>query len=195
MKERPILFQGPMVRAILDWRKTQTRREIKPQPEGPACVRALQYHAATGNLLLGGNCPYGTVGDRLWVRETWMTYEREDGLDGVLFRADAGFRQIENTPQAAAKWVAARHGVAGKWRPSIFMPRWASRITLEITSVRVERLQEISNEDCFAEGMWEETNPEVKCNRLWYSSLWETINGPGSWDKNPWVWVIEFLRL
>jgi hypothetical protein len=151
MKERPILFSAPMVRAILDGRKTQTRRVIKEK-----LMRGEGAHV--------NNCQYGKPGDRLWVRETFCYH---DYLARYLYKAD---------------------GVTGvKWKPSIFMPRIASRIMLEITGIRVERLQDISEEDAIAEG-WPKSSD-------WYRSLWESINGQGSWVLNPWVWVIEFMVL
>lgn len=180
MKERPIIFNAEMVRAIINGRKTQTRRVVKFD----WCRSADELlHQASFDPAY--KCPYGKVGDRLWVRETWDFQALRDGVFNiqdfirwggkVAYKADGG-RVVE------------------KWIPSIHMPRWASRITLEITSVRVERLQDISNDDCWAEGMSDATNPELKPNRRWFSELWESINGPGSWHSNPFVWVIEFRK-
>lgn len=174
MKERPILFSGPMVRAILDGQKTQTRRIVKLPVKDPVTGGEVAGCELNGFLRNGEHgCPYGQPGDRLWVRETWTK-----NLSGVIwYRADG-------------------HPIAGGfWKPSIHMPRWASRITLEIVSVRVERLRDISNEDCWKEGMSDATNPEVKANRKWFSELRESINGPFSWDVNPWVWVVEFKEV
>lgn len=183
MKERPILFSGPMVRAIREGRKTQTRRVIKPQPECLQDVQAIQYHLATGEpLIVGRGCPYGQPGDRLWVRETWQHCEHCGGVD---YAADV------NRPRNCRHCDAT----LGNWKPSIHMFREDARITLEIVGVRVERLQDISNEDCWNEGMSDATNPELKANRKWFSELWESINGPGSWDLNPWMWVIEFKEV
>jgi hypothetical protein len=178
MKERPILFSAPMVHAILAGQKTQTRR-----------VR----------FVFG--CPYGQPGDRLWVRESWA---RDDEDGQVMYRADIG-RDV-----CADAWEQGRiEGVPRyKWKPSIHMPRWASRILLEVTSVRVERLQDISESDALAEGVTPKWEPGCS-GRLMdafggfsfrpaasaYAELWEQINGPGSWDTNPWVWVIEFKRV
>ena len=122
--------------------------------------------------------PYGEFRDRLWVKETWRVcggkeYEYQKHQPSVVYRADVGEFDIE------------------EWRPSIFMPRWASRITLEITQVRVERLQDITEEDAYNEGvstLWEN-------NVYAFRNLWNSINGPGSWDLNPWVWVIQFKRV
>lgn len=192
MKERPILFSGPMVRAILDGSKTQTRRVAK-HPLAQAAVRINSYKGqsefdcilpdGTGGII---QCPYGNPGDRLWVRETWA-HER-DGTGcpddtGVLYRAtDPGWDD---------------EGTGLRWRPSIYMPRWASRITLEITAVRVERLQSISEADARAEGVTPNAFEQTSDNwgGVLYRRLWEQINGPGSWHANPWVWAITFQRL
>lgn len=212
MKERPILFSGPMVRAILEGRKTQTRRVVKPQPEfvwgsgnnGEAHVR---YPGGT-QPDPWIKCPYGQVGDRLWVRETWGTFERygipvDRDLDKLAYRADGG----AFVPDMG-------------WKPSIHMPRWASRLTLEIVSVRVERLQDISVGDALAEGIrcpdcgYTARDSGIHldhaiCINKWlqaskaedvgwhpaieeFSELWDSINGEGSWNANPWVWVVEF---
>jgi hypothetical protein len=186
VKERPILFSGPMVRAILDGSKTQTRRMVKDaQPAGIG--RCHWSNTGWAHLRLSGgcscqpvHCPHGTPGDRLWVRETWA-HER-DGTGcpddtGVLYRAtDPGWDD---------------EGTGLRWRPSIFMPRIASRILLEITDVRVQRLQEISDEDARAEGY----DRSHAFPREWFALLWERIHGPGSWHANPWVWAITFRRL
>jgi hypothetical protein len=199
-KERPILFSGPMVRAILAGRKTQTRRIIKNQ-------EWYNLKGEYGDRLRSvDRCPYGTAGERLWVRETW-TPDHSPFYPHfpVAYRADAGFDYERNergetySPEQKA-WFPYR------WRPSIHMPRWASRITLEITGVRVERLQDISEADAMAEGA---ERPELSPAELHgmpvhpmtgsyadgFRDLWQSINGPGSWDKNPWVWVVEFRKL
>jgi hypothetical protein len=194
MKERPILFSGPMVRAILAGTKTQTRRVVKPRFLWPIRTRTgltADEHQADIEAIVSF-CPYGVPGDRLWVRETFCVFP-EDAPDGmgqnVYYRADP--HNLSDT----ALQTMQRNGV--KWRPSIFMPRSASRILLEITDVRVERLQAISGPDCWAEGIeaagWdcERYGSVVEC----YRDLWEKINGAGSWDANPWVWVVLFRRL
>ncbi len=152
-------------------------------------------------------CPYGAPGDRLWVKEAWRPVEREsDGLDGVLFRADDAFVGIENTVEAADLWGAAyNNGKYGtKWRSPLFLPRWASRISLEITGVRVERLQDISKDDAIAEGCshWECGHPDCMSEghygpRGAFVGLWNTVNAKRgfAWESNPWVWVIEFKRV
>lgn len=210
MKERPILFNAPMVRAIIDGSKTQTRRIMKPQPtlEGTWVQAAIRGGTASYGSEQGfreshpGWCPHGWEGDRLWVRETHAivprtAYAHSDGVDQVL-------RYDDNHDAAIfrADWTLSRGGI--KWRPSIHMPRWASRIQLEITGIRVERLQDISQEDAIAEGA-PRSHPSIDkvsrefgyedFSRSWYGQLWESINGAGSWDANPWVWVIEFRRI
>lgn len=188
-RERPILFNAPMVRATLDDRKTLTRRVVK-QKHLPWLANIL------GNFLDGKwnqrPLPYGQPGDRLWVRETWA----RDSEDGALcYRADIGTGTVADDWQRNIDDGA--HGY--RWRPSIHMPRWASRITLEVVSVRVERLQDISEADAIAEGTQEPSLVPITGARLSeravYAALWESINGPGSWDANPWVWVVEFKRV
>lgn len=193
MKERPILFSGEMVRAILDGRKTMTRRVVKPQPEQDT---DCPYHIGTGIERKARTCPYGKLGDRLWVRETWRG--KEWGYDRpreVIYRAsdDCYGNPRETTTHPDVKWT-----------PSIYMPRWASRITLEITNVRIERLQDISEEDADFEGIsssfgnWKNyTDQSVVCqtSKASFRTLWESINGPVSWGINPWVWVVEFKRV
>lgn len=190
MKERPILFNGEMVRAILDGRKTHTRRALSPQPDTvqQGLIGPLN---GSGNLLV---CKHGQPGDRLWVRETWARYNIDQNSHDMAYRA--------TTP---SDWPPE-----GLWRPSIHMPRWASRITLEITGVRIERLQDITEGDAKQEGVepisFEKFSAEDRAlldyplmesgdsYRNGFAFLWESINGPGSWAKNPWVWVIEFKR-
>jgi len=203
-KERPILFSAPMVRALLDGSKTQTRRALKvrcqeigerddgsrwPWSEHPDNA-GDHWHA----------CPYGQPGDRLWVRETFSDIYGAGG-DEVRRKQEVMYRANGETDP---------YVIGGRWTPSIHMPRWASRILLEIVSVRVERLQEISADDCRAEGV---ESHEVRQFMLYgaspaeraaiyrdaavgpYRGLWERINGGGSWDVNPWVWVVEFKRV
>ena len=221
MKERPILFSAPMVRAILDGRKTVTRRIVKPVGNDDAFVLLdhgkgfWPYRSDDGesSITADGNetphsCPYGRSGDRLWVREAFHGYHWDKPR--AVYRAD-GERQRVRTQIESYE--------VGHWTPSIHMPRWASRITLEIVSVRVERLQNISEEDAIAEGVYCENvivssyyangHHEVgECRYFFhggpdegfesavdaYTALWDSINGEGSWEKNPWVWVIEFKR-
>lgn len=162
MKERPILFQGEMVRAILEGRKTMTRRVIKlaefkecndvPGSDWYFRSKSGIWSDVSTAQLIAKYCPFGQVGDRLWVRETWKCEELNTGLDGVRYQADNAFVSIQNSIEASDLWGEAyREG--NQWRPSIFMPRWASRINLEITKVRVERVQDISEADAKAEGV------------------------------------------
>lgn len=207
MKERPILFSAPMVRALLDGSKTQTRRVVKPQPSNgwkfeapPVFGRITSPHPKQGRFGVfirhgvGTDfpqvdlipCPYGQPGDRLWVRETWAY-----GIHALS----------SNDHEAEGPWVYAAdnpkaHGrLCDRWRPSIHMFRPASRITLEITSVRVERLKDISRGDAMAEGCPFPNMAKGDDPRQWYTALWEQINGEGSWKANPWVWVVEFKKV
>jgi len=228
VREKPILFSAPMVRAILSGSKSQTRRIVKPQPimrDGGDCVveYGKQRHSGPAEYLLGHvlprfGCPYGQPGDRLWVRETFITGCEMD--ENGYFKTDDAGNHIDkiwyraSTPDLV--WYDGDDGSPGnpRWKPSIFMPRSASRLTLEITAVRVDRLQEISEADAQAEGI-ERVGGEYSCSP-WrnyrigqpgemschcsskarsYMTLWESINGPGSWAANPWVWVIEFKRV
>lgn len=178
-KERPILFNSEMVNAILAGKKTQTRRVIKNK----------------SNINHAIECPYGKPGDLLWVRETWRPEELDSGNDGIRFRADAVFKGIDNTQAAAEKWfqVYSEKENWKLWRPSIFMPRWASRITLEITHVRVERVQYIKLSGAKAEGVEHDYENNLTTIEN-FAVLWDSINkkrGFG-WDENPWVWVIEW---
>jgi len=234
VKERPILFSGPMVRAILSGTKTQTRRVVKPQPGSLDQVIQIdrtwhQTDSRGGHMSLVGSragaCPYGAPGDRLWIRETCRAEEAADGYDGIRYPADNAWVKIANTSEPADAWLAlfhygqpsdggeARHPgkSTGKGVPSIHMPRWASRLTLEITDVRVQRLQDISDGDARAEGVrplplqegddpsaWWEVEPGQHQARTpvdSYRKLWNAINGRGSWDANPWVWAVSFKRI
>ena len=206
---KPILFSAEMVRAILEGRKTQTRRKMSVQPWPDATVEVGPYHphwidrngesqpgtATFGaiwdhqDIVNGGDaglrCPYGAPGDLLWVRETWARH-----ASGVDYAAD---------------FAAVSRPQAGPWRPSIHMPRWASRITLRITDIRVERLQDISVADAKAEGCENPlTGAEAPAagpgvfladERTSFAILWNKINGPGAWNANPWVWVVAFERV
>jgi hypothetical protein len=196
MKERPILFSAPMVRALLDGSKTQTRRVVKPQPSILAGELLCWKDNALTDDQMAALCPYGKPGDRLWVRESWHQRGKF-----VFALPDSDKRSWLGTREIAYSADAKRPGHDWRSRPSIHMPRWASRITLEITGVRVERLRDISPEDCWAEGIQEmrdagDENGELRGSvKQDYQALWESINGPGSWDANPWVWVVEFKRL
>lgn len=209
VKERPILFSGPMVRAILGGNKTQTRRIIKPQPpsyinelHGGKLSKRFPYsledddmnHVGEGFQDDNGQfwiCPYGKAGDRLWVRENFQQVE-QDGFT-VKPRTELQRTRQGLCYQADGESCPITFGdVPLKWRPSIHMPRWACRITLEITELRIERLQGISEADALAEGVTDD--PPCTAADM-YSVLWEQINGEGSWGLNPWVWAVSFTRL
>lgn len=190
MTERPILFNGAMVRAILEGRKTHTRRIAKA-----TALEAftLEYMADPKNYM----CPFGVPGDLLWVRETWQTLQMWDHLPPCQVPTDSDIQY----PATWDLWVSKR-------RPSIHMPRWASRITLDITGVRVERLQDITEEGAIAEGIencdgitgayldYLETSAEQLAGTSAlnsFRSLWDSVyKDSKSWDANPWVWDIEF---
>lgn len=254
MKERPILFSAPMVRAVLDNRKGQTRRVVK-LPEGitegpwywaPPSGRSepgyadpgVQYWTKRGNHI--DPCPYGQPGDRLWVRETWIYRGSEAHFGGgkepsaaawVKYPADGVERKIPRPVHDHSGVPSQRrqregestwdyHEYMRRWfqigRPSIHMPRWASRLTLEVTGIRIERLQDITEADAQAEGAvftdfgkdrWGNQHPgwtmeppaadQVHClgtARYAFANLINKINGPKTWDANPWVWVVEFRR-
>lgn len=212
MKERPILFSGPMVRALLDGTKTQTRRVCKPQPfdrshsrhdhrmayvsgrtsEGDE-VDGLFAHTTGGGGHWQAKCPYGQPGDRLWVREAFQSHVGQMG-ESIVY----AYRATDDDR-------------LGPWRPSIHMPRVACRITLEITGVRVERLNACSEADAQAEGTRPMNVAGLSTNQIAllglpladltspyrndYAHLWDSINGAGSWAANPWVWVVEFKRV
>jgi hypothetical protein len=222
MKTRPILFSAPMVRALLDGTKSQTRRALKPQPPLDVGSLSAEVIAPTivdrhGNEDAGADvfgcttddgdwclrCPYGEPGELLWVRETFTIKDKAlDGLEyppfyrsdvtdshGLCFATDDGPRYVEQL----------------KWTSSIHMPRWASRLTLRITDVRVQRLQEISQDDALAEGIDTEGDAYLEVERAisagvcphhvevaTYAWLWDSINGAGSWASNPWVWALTF---
>lgn len=203
MADRPILFSGPMVRALLNGSKTQTRRVVKPTWPAHAQEVSLfddgrfQYADMDGwHDAPAPRCPYGAPGDRLWVRET---FAKIDGQTQPWIETD--YRATYTHGDRLGDSL----GIKKRWTPAIHMPRAASRITLDVTGVRVERLQYISEADARAEGspcVDEVSGREVlfpdasKCGtfKLGYRCVWEEINGPGSWDANPWVWVIEFRR-
>ena len=204
MRERPILFSAPMVRALLAGTKTQTRRVVKPQFAADAIPVEMPATDPAGGWVVPGHsgvwwcdaaanpddvrrCPYGQPGDRLWVRETFSGPWCMEAQDGAAAAPPSKWAESSRI------WYWADGEPAyGDWtrpRPSIHMPRWASRITLEITSVR---LQDISEADAIAEGVY--TDPASPAYDA-YAQLWDEINGPGSWAANPWVWVLEFCRI
>ncbi len=231
MKERGMIFNGEMVRAILDGRKTQTRRPIKwkqtrfteigEREDGSKWPWSEDAEHACD---FWHPCPFGAVGDRIWVRETWSDVNL-DGAPAVAYRADDEvYDLMENESlldedgafnyqdtRVSKYQFAAWHsdlisGIEGNWRPSIHMPRWASRILLEITNVRVERLNSMHDVDAMREGIQNLTTcshsdfgiPGVVNAQhpvQAFQLLWESIYGTDSWHANPWVWVIEFKRV
>ena len=243
MKERPILFSAPMVKALLADTRTQTRRLAKFKAIEPGFnlrfsgVSTGHYCTgvpSSGHVLYsrraGGvweqrtkplHCPFGEPGDRLWVRETWAPCEAPIFLGHTQFFADGAVGRRISTNGGEEWWARSGHtlGVSeshlhgkwvskpSKWRPSIHMPRKVSRIDLEVTGVRVERLQAISEADAKAEGAAHRIAPGGDLAgafehddtpigyRAHFEDLWESINGPGSWAENPWVWVVEFKRV
>jgi len=226
VKEKPIIFSGPMVKAILEGRKVQTRRVIQPQPVfdgewvswnvgGKDWFSGVTEDQMRADYGLLARCPCGAPGDRLWVRESFgvfglspsgvhLGYKARLPEGKTLAETDGGL-DIRNVDEHATAW-AMRALDSERWKPSIHMPRWASRITLEIKSIRVERLQEISEADAIAEGMQrsERTgmypSPEGNCEfATWaFKYGWDAINGKRkgcAWANNPWVWAIEFVKL
>lgn len=222
MKEHGIIFNTEMVRAIIDGRKTQTRRIMKPQPKPkpnengdiswPSNIcqsminikEMMQDNEGAWAGIAGIACPHGGVGDRLWVRETWMPDAPRDGTwsdvefygckDSKLNMIPERFRKPEHCIHRAS-WDGAK--LVG-WTPSIHMPRWASRITLEITDVRVERLQEASDDDFKAEGypLERELTGGSTDAFCWFRHLWDSVSKPEcNFESNPWVWVIEFKKV
>lgn len=209
VRERPILFSGPMVKAILRGRKTQTRR-IVSRISGFGSVRQFNVSTTSGYdwqfrcrrglwqdvrmpQLLGW-CPYGRVGDRIWVRETWAR-----SRNNWLYRADEldGY----NPSECVVEWDWDSACV-DKWRPSIHMPRRAARLFLEVTGVRVERVQDITEEDARDEGVelchvfqMAKSGHPLAPHKTAFAWLWNEINGRDSWQANPWVWVVEFNRV
>lgn len=211
--EKPMLFSGPMVRAILEGRKIQTRRVVKFHP-GPGCYNADGYNTVTDRAIVRVpwtapniealiKCPH-PVGSRIWVRESFSFSLRGVGTTGfrnlVKYSADLAEKEVPSKHQSQFyRMVNTKNGRGWLSRPSIHMPRWASRITLEVTDVRVQRLQEITDEDAYAEGITDE-----QADNHYYDGpqpimpfihLWESINGPDAWAANPWVWVYSLKML
>lgn len=196
MKDRPILFSAPMVRAILAGTKTQTRRAVNSTGMYAIDASIHGEEVARRELVaLATRCPYGQSGDQLWVREAFSGPHCMDASDGCKAVPPSKWGDCSRI------WYwADGNPTEGDWtrpRPSIHMPRWASRILLEIVAVRVERLQDISDTDAEAEGIQEIVDAGVDHDgtpRDAYRALWEQINGADSWSANPWVWVVEFKR-
>lgn len=210
MTDRPILFSREMVRALLAGRKTQTRRILTPQPSNSNKFHGFVGVGETRAVFGSSDYPHRepetikiriNVGDRLWVRETWFAARSLNQTPPREITQDA---DIEYD---ATKRSYAEIGLVGKLRPSMFMPRWASRITLIVKDVKIERLQDISGSDAIAEGAQitdERTmmGPMVRIAAgtylspvAWYHRLWDDINGPGAWDANPWVVAYTFVTI
>lgn len=222
MKERPIIFNSDMVRAVLDGRKTQTRRVMRVQPESnqygllhitDSTKRSDigKYHWAESNATGPHtrsalfSCPFGTVGNRLWVREAYRVHSRATDVATLVYKASEQQSWTQQTHRVPIE-KCNKPAVVDKWTPSIHMPRWASRIALEITGVRVDRMYDISEADARAEGVeqlrggfWRHYQPGWTQHQLSargsFVTLWKSIYGEDSWQANPWVWVIEFKRV
>ncbi|WP_376716202.1 hypothetical protein [Pantoea agglomerans] len=217
MRERPILFSAEMVCAVLDGRKTQTRRIIQsPAKNMQASGHKVIEYREPGDKWYGehvfsmrnqsgtwcdytkeqflAKCPFGAVGDRLWVRETFRVHSRATDVATLVYKASEQQSWTQQTHRVPIE-KCNKPAVVDTWTPSIHMPRWASRITLEITGVCVERLQSISEEDAKAEGVKTECSAGGDKYFLGFRSLWKSIYGDDSWQANPWVWVVEFKRV
>lgn len=230
MKERPILFKAEMVRAILEGRKTQTRRIVKfpknvltysPQDsfvdtgnsDGPVCQYLhvpFRHRDEPDDGCRERLYPKWEIGEHLWVKETSRPVDHDFATDGekeipsawlIEYKADKS-NIWQNPPESERLSLAKKFGTANttggcnpRWRPSIFMHRWASRITLEIAGVRVERLNEISHRDALAEGVDYDVSKPDGAPLPRFKALWESINGKDSWKANPFVWVLEFKKL
>lgn len=210
-KERPILFSGHMVRAILNGQKTVTRREIKPSMRSADSSFELHQqedeswrpmHTFDESCMDAKGtehpivCPYGQPGDRVWVREAWLA---DAQLDSIAPRDLSQGEPIFYPADGSVRQTGCAMISQGRGRPSIHMPRWASRILLEVTDVRVELLQDISEEQAEAEGVdflrhAPDADETLTAAQL-FECLWSSINGDESWNGNPWVWVIEFKRI
>lgn len=214
MTSHPILFKAEMVRAILEGRKTQTRRILKPQPFSDTVLTEMCKTDPVKGWQIPGHsgiwwdddatsqrwkCPYGVPGDELWAKETFQLWDHSfESVEVVYAAARSGLAgkvvTFKEGTKPAPDWIH-RKRIDGKkvWKPSIFMPRWASRITLEVVSVRVERMREMSNEDAQAEGI-EVSLDEHSVNL--FADLWDSINRKTHpWASNPLVWRIEFRRI
>ena len=186
VKERGMIFNDEMVRAILGGNKTQTRRIVEEK----------FYGRAVAAELLAKHCPYGQPGDRIWVRETYRVHGKATDVATLVYRASVRNSWTEQTHRVPVE--VCNKPVSEKWTPSIHMPRWASRILLEITDVRVERLHDMSEADAKAEGATPATykiTPSEAVYRVGFGDIWRSIYGQDNWLSNPWVWVIEFKRI
>ncbi|MDI3223535.1 hypothetical protein [Klebsiella michiganensis] len=208
MKERGMIFNGEMVLAILDGRKTQTRRPVKFPVHDKNLGCELAGNELAGELSAGNylNSVFGKPGDRIWVREAFRVHSRATDVATLVYKASERNSWTEQTRRVPVA-VCNKPATPEKWTPSLHMPRWASRILLEITDVRVERLNTISEEDARAEGIIDGgclncgepepcgcANPEPDATDA-FAYLWQSIYGQENWNANPWVWVIEFKRV
>lgn len=206
MKERGMIFNGEMVRAILDGRKTQTRRPVKFPVHDKNLGCELAGNELAGELSAGNylNSAFGKPGDRIWVRETFRVHSRATDVATLVYKASVRNSWTEQTHRVPVS-VCNKPATPEKWTPSLHMPRWASRILLEITGVRVERLNAISEENAASEGVaqfrggfWKHYQPGWTQHQLSargsFVTLWKSIYDEESWQSNPWVWVIEFKR-
>ncbi|EEY0340794.1 hypothetical protein DVK55_004400 [Escherichia coli] len=186
VKERGMIFNDEMVRAILGGNKTQTRRIVEEK----------FYGRAVAAELLAKHCPYGQPGDRIWVRETYRVHGKATDVATLVYRVSVRNSWTEQTHRVPVE--VCNKPVSEKWTPSIHMPRWASRILLEITDVRVERLHDMSEADAKAEGATPATykiTPPEAVYRVGFGDIWRSIYGQDNWLSNPLVWVIEFKRI
>ncbi len=200
MKERGMIFNGEMVRALLSGRKTQTRRIIKDCTVGRDQIskfiqiekKFIGCYPEDVPELIRECCPYGIPGDRIWVREAFRVHSRASDVATLVYKASERNSWTEQTRRVPVA-VCNKPATPEKWTPSLHMPRWASRILLEITGVRVERLRSMSQDDARAEGVIAASGPMEA--GLAFRELWDSIYGEESWKANPWVWVIEFKRV
>ncbi|HBQ0422419.1 hypothetical protein L3514_22135 [Klebsiella aerogenes] len=210
MKERGMIFNGEMVRAILDGRKTQTRRPVKLPVHDKNLGCELAGNELAGELSAGNylNSAFGKPGDRIWVRETFRVHSRATDVATLVYKASVRNSWTEQTHRVPVS-VCNKPATPEKWTPSLQMPRWASRILLEITNIGVQRIHSISQNDAAREGLMRLPATGRYCinqgdqyfggashdAREVFSWLWQSIYGEESWNANPWVWVIEFKRV
>lgn len=224
MRERPIIFNADMVRAVLDGRKTQTRRITRVQPDSAEFESRFiidstkrseigKWCWAEPGVFVNPRrsalfpCPFGEIGDCLWVRETFRVHSRATDVATLLYKASEQQSWTQQTHRVPIE-KCHKPAVVDKWTPSIHMPRWASRIALEITGVRVERLNSINEHDAAAEGVppagdllpdypgtYLTPKGDFATAEVAFQRLWQSIYGEDSWQANPWVWVIEFKRV
>ncbi|EML7115203.1 morphogenetic protein [Klebsiella variicola] len=196
MTERGMIFNSEMVRAILDGRKTQTRRPVKFPVLDKNLGCELAGNELAGELSAGNylNSAFGKPGDHIWVREAFRVHSRATDVATLVYKASERNSWTEQTHRVPVA-VCNKPATPEKWTPSLHMPRWASRILLEITNVRVERLKSISDGDAIREGCSTADMKSGDCVADVFARLWASIYGDESWNSNPWVWVIEFKRV